>query len=68
MTDKVAKMLLEMEASHKHNEIFKSMVFPDTSKMRESREKAIVKANYACDGVTCDFSQPFSPSKRTRAS
>lgn len=56
MADKVAKMLLEMEASHKHNEVFKSMVFPDTMKMRETRDKAIVKANYTCDAVACDFS------------
>jgi hypothetical protein len=56
MTDKVAKMLMEMESDHKHNEIFKSMVFPDTNKMREVREKAIVKTNYTCDaGGHCDF-------------
>lgn len=56
MTDKVAKMLLEMEDYHKHHEIFKSMVFPDTEKMRETREKAIVKAVYSCNSMSCDFS------------
>lgn len=56
MADKVAKMLLEMEAAHKHNEIFKAMVFPDSAKMREKREEAVVKANYSCSDISCDFS------------
>ena len=46
MVEKVAKMLKEMEADHKHNEIFKSMVFPDTLEMREKRDKAIVQCQY----------------------
>ena len=46
-----------MEASHKHNEIFKSMVFPDTAKMRETREKALVKTTYTCDKNMCNFSE-----------
>jgi hypothetical protein len=57
MTNKVAKMLMEMDSTHKHNEIFKSMVFPDTNKMRETREKAIVKTNYTCDLGRCDFTR-----------
>jgi hypothetical protein len=55
--DKVANMFKEMEADHRHSEIFKSMVFPDTSKMRETREKAIVQCEYSCTDTSCDFSR-----------
>jgi Trp operon repressor len=37
MADKVAKMLKEMDEEHKHSELFKSMVSPDTQKMKEKR-------------------------------
>ena len=50
-------MLKEMEADHKHNEIFKSMVFPDTLEMREKRDKAIVQCQYQCTDSSCDFSR-----------
>jgi hypothetical protein len=57
MTDKVTKMLKDLEQEdHKHSEIFKSMVFPDTAKMRETRENAIVKCNYTCQNEVCNFS------------
>jgi mRNA deadenylase 3'-5' endonuclease subunit Ccr4 len=55
--DKVAKMFQEMETEHKHTEIFKSMVFPDSFKMRESRDKAIVQTEYRCNESSCDFSR-----------
>ena len=54
--DKVAKMLLEMEASQMHNEIFKTMGFSETMDVQKTRDKAIVKTNYTCDAVACDFS------------
>eukprot|EP01036_Dinobryon_divergens_P057061 gene57061-76193_t len=58
MVDKVAKMLKEMEADHKHNEIFKSMAFPDTLKMRKKSDiKAIVQCQYQCTDSSCDFSR-----------
>jgi hypothetical protein len=41
---------------HRHTQIFKSMVFPDTLKMREKPEHAIVQTTYKCDEVCCDFS------------
>jgi hypothetical protein len=56
MADKVSNMLREMEADHKHAEIFKSMVFPDTKKMRETRQNAIVKCEFQCENDQCDFS------------
>jgi hypothetical protein len=55
--DKVAKMFQEMEAEQKHTEIFKSMDFPDTVEMRETREKSIVQCEYQCTEVSCDFSR-----------
>lgn len=54
--DKVAKMFQEMEADHKHSEIFKSMVFPDSAKMRECRDNAHVQCEYSCNESQCDFS------------
>lgn len=54
--DKVAKMLNELEEDHKHVEIFKSMVFSDTVKMREKRENAVVKCHYSCEKEVCDLS------------
>ena len=54
--DKVADYLKELEESHKHKEIFKSMVFPDTRKMRERPDSAVVQAMYTCEEDVCDFS------------
>lgn len=56
MADKIALMLKDMEEEHKHAEIFKSMVFPDTKKMKEKRTHAIVKCEYSCENEICDFS------------
>jgi hypothetical protein len=56
MTDKVSQFLKELDDDHRHKEIFKSMVFPDTLKMREKPEQAIVQTTYKCDAVRCDFS------------
>ena len=53
--DKVAAMLNDMEENHKHNELFKSMVVPDSSKMRETRQNAVVKCEYSCEKEHCDF-------------
>jgi hypothetical protein len=53
--DTVSNMLLEMGKDQKHIEIFKSVVFPDTAKMRESRKSAIVKCEYTCYNEQCDF-------------
>ena len=55
--DKVATMFKQMEEDNKHAEIFKSMVFPDTSKTRETRESALVQCEYSCNDSTCDFSR-----------
>lgn len=57
MGDKVLQMLKEMESEHKHNEIFKSMVFPDTGKMRETPDKSIVACEYSCNDHSCDFTK-----------
>eukprot|EP01035_Chromulina_nebulosa_P023285 gene23285-30179_t len=56
MSDKIAKMLKEMEEDHKHAEIFKAMVYPDTEKMKEKRGNAIAKCEYSCKDEQCNFS------------
>ena len=53
---KVSSFLQELDEEHRHNEIFKCMVFPDTQKMREKPSVAVVQATYTCDHDQCDFS------------
>jgi hypothetical protein len=59
MTDKIATMLKEMESEHKHTEIFKAMVFPDTERMKEKRANAVVLCEYSCTNEVCDFSSCY---------
>lgn len=48
-------MFNEMDASRKHQEIFKSMAFPDTQRIRQKRENTIVQTTYTCNDTSCDF-------------
>jgi len=55
--DKVHNFLKELDEDHRHQEIFKFMVFPDTDGMKDKREHAVLQTEYTCTSAGCDFSQ-----------
>ena len=57
MTDKVVGFLKDLDDNHRHKEIFKAMVFPDTEKMRERKDDALVQTKYTCAGNMCNFAE-----------
>lgn len=62
--DKVSNFLRELEEDHRHNEIYKSMIFPDTAKMKEKPEDAILQVEYECYKGTCDFTPVLAAIRR----
>jgi hypothetical protein len=48
----------DLNKLHRHNEIYKCTIFPETSKMSEKPEQAVIKVEYECsDNNRCDFSK-----------
>ena len=64
MNDKVTNMLIDLNASEKHQHVFKSMIFSKTANIKPNKEEGAIEVNYSCDKDICDFKEAIHAIKK----